>query len=179
MKINPREKKLLLAAAAGLAALLAYQVLAAPAIQWRRDIRQQAEELKADLLRCRVSLRQKDRIEAQYKAMAIDLRQRGSDEEEVARLLQDLRKKYGAKALTDKGAKVLPVEEGGFYRKFRLALELEGTTPALADFLQAVTTAAEPLKVERLTVRAVGARGSQEVIRGSVVVSAIYTLAGP
>ena len=173
MKIKLREKKLLLITAGVAVAVLGYQLAVAPLVRWRQSLREQVVQAQDELAQCQTSLRQKAVIDERYRRMAVDLRQKGTNEEVIVALLQDLQKK--AAPLSPKGTKVLPIEEGPFYRKFRTAMELEGPMLALADFLRTIATAKEPLRIEQLDIRAAGAEDGAENVHAAIVISAVYT----
>jgi Tfp pilus assembly protein PilO len=177
MKINPRERTLLTVTALAALGLLAWRVGVRPFLDYRADLAAEVTDLESQLALCDLSLQQKADIEERYRKIDVDIQQKGTDEQVIARLLQEIRKQYSSLPLADKGAKLLPVEEGGFYRKFSILLELEGPMPALADFLGIVASAKDPLKIEQLNVRASGSDGGQERVRSSVVISAAYTSA--
>jgi Tfp pilus assembly protein PilO len=170
-KLSPRERKLLGLAAAAVLAFVAWRFFYAPLAERWQIRRSQASALQAELARHRLSIRQKSQVEQSYRRLEEAIRQEGTSEEQISKLILELRRKYSRLALIDKGTRVLPVEEGGFYRKFPIRMELEGRAVPLAEFLEAVVTAPEPLRVEELTVRATG---RYEVVRSSVLVTGLY-----
>lgn len=178
MKINPREKRLATIAAAALAALLVYQFIVAPVVRWQRDSRHRIDSLGAELADAQTSLRQRELIEDRYRRMAVNLHQVGTNEAELSRLLQSLDAKRSALPLIDKGMNPLRTEERDFYHTFRIAIEVEGPLTALADYLHAITATKDPLRIEQMTIRSAGADARREVVRGSIIVSAVYTTGG-
>jgi hypothetical protein len=169
-RISARERRLLAIAAAVVGLFAIYRVLYFPMITRWQGLHVEAARLQAELAGHRASIRQKEKVEGRYRDLEEQIRQRGTDQEEIARFLGQVREKYAASALSDRGIYVLPVEDGGFYRKFRLRLELEGGVIPLADFLHAIGSSGEPLKVEELTV---SATGTYEMVRATMLLTAL------
>ncbi len=174
MRISTREKRLSVATAATVLLFLTYHVLLAPFVSEWQELKTNADGLQDELIRHTIALRQKETIDALYGELQEDIRQRGTDEEEIAELLQGLSGIYRGHGLTDKGTQVLPVEEGRFYRKFRIKMELEGRVIPVADFVGEVTGAGEPFRIEDIRLRAIA--GRYEVVRAYVLVSAVYAV---
>jgi len=169
-RVSARERKLLTVTAAVVALFMVYRLLFLPMIIRWRELHVTAAELEAELAEHRASIRQKERVERRYRELEKGIRQQGTDQEEIARFLGQVREKYAASALSDRGVYVLPVEDGGSFRKFRLRIELEGGVIPLADFLHAVVTSEEPLRVEEMTV---AATGTYEMVRATMLVTAL------
>jgi len=171
MAVSAREKKLAVVTGALIVLFLLSKVVASPLIARWRSLEQEAAELEVELLECRASVRQKDAIERRYAELVRETRLSGSNEEQIAAVLQNLRRKQREHALTDKGTTVLATEEGGSYHKFRMKVELEGRMEPVAGFLYDVVTDQAPLRVEQLTVRATG---GYEVVRASALITAVF-----
>ncbi len=172
-RLSFREWKLLALTAFVCAGFLGYRAVAAPAVGKWRDLRSEADELAAALVQHRLSLRQRDLIEQRYARLESESRSVGTPQEEIARLLKALRKCCESLALTDQGTQVLPVEEGGFYRKFALRMDLEGSVVQLADFMHAVVSSEEPFRIDELTMRATGRSGRA---RASMLITAVSAI---
>jgi hypothetical protein len=174
MKVNNREKKLILATAALAGGFVLFQWIAMPLVRGQGERSDTLVNLEVELAEYRLDLRQQARIEGQYQRMASSLRQRGSDEDEKFRLLENLEATRVRLGLADKGTLPLDVETSAVYRKFRIAVELEGPITSLVGFLGEIAGGKEPLRIEKLNIRAVGGAGP-EIVRGSIVISSICT----
>jgi len=175
MQISAREKRLLLVTVAIAAFCLLYRTVAAPLGGRWRALATEASTLQGELIQHRVSLRQRAQIEERYEKLETEIRQKESNEKEISRLMQLLSSRYEALGLADKGTRVLATEERGFCRRFRFKVELEGGVLPLASFLDEIIGSKEPLRVEELTVRATG---RYEVIRATIVLSALFAVSG-
>jgi len=175
MAISRREKMLVLVAGALGGLFLVYQTGWVSVVRIWKAEKARADALETELIRHQVAIRQRDLIEERYKELEESIRQEGTDEEVIAEFLEKLSNMRERAALMDKGTYVLPVEVGEVYRKVRIKMQLEGSMVPLADFLYSIVMSGEPLRIERLDIRAIA--GQQEYVRAEIVVGAIF--AGP
>lgn len=173
MRISSRERKLAIATGVLALCFLLFQTILAPLVGCWRMLRAETTALETELLKHRASIRQKEAVERQYQELQSEILQRGTNEEVTVKLLQSLQEMYSGLGLVDKGTRVHPVEEGGFYCKYSIRMDLEGTVPALGEFLHAISAAKQPLRVEQLTVTATG---RYEMVRVSMLVTAIFAV---
>ena len=175
MRITARERNLIFLTAAVAVVVIGYLVIVSPLAGRWRALALEARALQTELARHRLSIRQKEQIDKRYQELATRVRQSGSNSEQTATILQHLYEQYRSFSLTEKGTRVDPVEEGDFYRRFRIRLDLEGGVVPLADFLNAILSSPEPFRIEQLVVRATG---GHEVVRASIQVSAVFAVSG-
>lgn len=178
MKINPRERRLVIVTLALGVLYLGYNFAIKPQLAHQREVAAEVDQLEEQLASYKSSLKQKDAIEKRYGELNLGAAQAASlsRDEQTSRLLQDLRSRYArlGQPLTDKGTNVLAGEETPAHRKIRVSMNLEGTAVSLAAFMNDITTSRQPLRIEQIKLTAAGGEGGQEKVLGSMVVSAVY-----
>ncbi len=172
-KLSQREKYLVVLVGVAVLIHFGWGWALRPVLRRWTDLHAQVTDLETELAQHQASLRQKRQVEQQYRAVGAITQQKGSDEEQIAQLLQTVTGTMKAHGVTDRGVRVYPVEEGSFYRRFRFRLELEGGVIPIAGFMDSLVRAKESFRVEEMVLRA---SGSYEVLRAVVLVSAITVL---
>ena len=83
MRLNIREKKLAIITAVLVVSFVVFQLVLVPFVSRLRDLQATAKGLASELTRHRLSIRQKEVIEAQYGRIQSRILRQGTDEEEI------------------------------------------------------------------------------------------------
>jgi Tfp pilus assembly protein PilO len=151
-----REKRLALAMAAALAGFIALRGIVIPlATRWRL-LADQERALESQCLRARIQVLLKKKVEREREAYAREISRQGSDQEEQSFLLQEVERLSRDLPIRVRSMRPLPPLEMGFYRRYAVTLELEGSVENVLKFLCAVESSPKLLRVERVELTADG-----------------------
>lgn len=151
-----REKTLALAVLAALAGFIALRGIAMPLLSRWRLLADQESALQARCLRARTQLLLKKKVEREREAYAREISRQGSDQEEQSFLLQEVERLSRDMPIRIRGMRPLPPQEMGFYKRYAVTLELEGSVENVLRFLHTVESSPKLLKIERVQVTADG-----------------------
>jgi Tfp pilus assembly protein PilO len=148
------EKRLAVVVLAALIGFIALRGAIMPlASQWR-FLAERESALESQCLRARTQLLLKKKVEHEREAYAREISRQGSDQEEQSFLLQEVERLSRDLPIRIRGMRPLPPQEMGFYRRYAVTLELEGSVENVLKFLCSVESSPKLLKVERVQLTA-------------------------
>jgi len=139
--------------------------------KWRR-LNSQLSSLNAKFLRYTKILSLEKDIEAKYKAYADYLKVKGSNEEALALVLQDIERlaRNSGVLLTN----IIPsgVEKKDFYNKFEVRMDIEADISSLVKFLYELQKSKHLFRIVRLNITTKS--GSEDTLRSSLQLIKIF-----
>jgi Tfp pilus assembly protein PilO len=173
---KPRERLLAGATATVVAGGLLFQAVLQPVWARAAGLGDEVEGLEVSLTRMRANVRMRDQIEGRYEQLKGLMRESGSASQEMPRFARLLTEICGPLGLQMRSIRPLPDADEGFYRKYALALEMEGPMPELAKFLSAVARAEDPIRVERMELMC---KDRPDVVTAHAVVTKVAATSRP
>ncbi len=171
-----RERRLASVALTVIAGAVVVEAVLLPQWSSYTRARDEAASKEASLEQMRANLRLKDQIEAGYEQMKGMIRESGTASQEMSRFARLLTELYGPLRLQTRSVRPLPDEDQGFYRKFALSLEMEGTVGELTKFLAASARASDPIRIERLELNC---KDRPDYVVAQLVVTKVTTTSRP
>jgi Tfp pilus assembly protein PilO len=172
MKLSSREVKILFISISIITIVIIYLLVIDPLMMHWQNISQKIEVAKARLHKSIVLMQAKKGIDEEYKLYAKKLQSTGSNEQEMARMLNELEK-----TASESGVKILsirprPVEEKDYHRYFEVEIDTESQMGYLMRFIYYLKNSPQLLKVGRISLSAGGSRDTSAV-RAVLAVSKI------
>ena len=149
-----REKMLVLATLGALAGFMAVRGIAMPLVARYRALADQESALEARCLRARASMLLKKRVDQEREAYAREISRQGSDQQEQSFLLQEVERLSRDLPMRIRGMRPLPPQEMGFYKRYAVSMELEGSVEHVLKFMHVIESSPKLLKVERIQMSA-------------------------
>lgn len=171
-KLTKRERAILYTLTAIIVLSLIYNFLIEPLIKRWNKVNQGINLVKVRLQKSLSIIKKKDRIDKEYAVYAEKLKPRGSDEQEMTRVLDGLEKLASNSNLRIVNIKPKPPQDKAFYKRFMVGLETESDMRSLMKFIYDVKNSPLLLKVDRLNLNTKSSQAGI-VIRASMVISKI------
>lgn len=171
-KLTRREKAILYALAAIIILSLIYNFLIEPLFNRWNKIDQEIELAKIRLQKSLSIIKEKDRIDQEYAVYAVRLKPKGSDEQEMTYILDNIEKLTRSSNLKIANIKPQPPQDEVFYKRFMVRLETESDMHSLMRFIYELKNSPLLLKIDRLSLNT---KSSQTgvIIRASMAISRI------
>ncbi|MCM8784157.1 MAG: type II secretion system protein M [Candidatus Omnitrophica bacterium] len=171
-QFSKREKFLLFATVAVIVIAVSINFFVTPvAKRWRR-MNNQISNLYNKLSRYTNILTLEKEIETKYKTYADYLKVKGSSEEALASVLQEIEKlaRTSGVAITN----IVPsgMETKDFYNKFEVRMDVESEINSLVRFLYELQSSKHLFRVVRLNINTKA--GTQDVLRSSIQLIKIF-----
>lgn len=157
-RLSKRERYILWVCVTVVLFSLLYNFVLEPAVgRWKslgRELLAQRVKLEKNL---RVIAR-KELARQDYERYAANVRQKGSDEEEMASLLREVETLASASGVHITDIKPRPVKDMEFYKRFVIEVESEAGIRELTRFIYQLQKSQQLLKVQKLRISAKGER---------------------
>lgn len=150
--LTPRERVLGSLVFTTIAGAVLFESAIQPQLTRNTELRHRVNQSQVSLTQMRANLQLKDQIEARYEELKGLIRESGSPSQEMAGFAEALTGMYLPLKVQTKSVRPLPDIDEGFYRKFTLRVEMEGSVPEIAKFMAAMTDFPAPIRVERLDI---------------------------
>lgn len=169
-KLSLREKRLLFSTIAVLSFFVSYTLLLEPAIRRLREINQEIVLKEANLQRALLMIEKKKEIRNQYEKYAKHIQMKGSEEEEMTKLLKDI-ETLSAGLVSFTSVKPRSVRGLDFYKQFVVEAECKTEIKALTKFIYQLEHSNKMLKLIRLRINA--KEGGSAPLTASMLISKI------
>ncbi len=148
--LSAREKRLALAAAAAVAALVFFEGAMRPFLSSWRSLREDADEAEAKVANARHLIDNAPQIEAEHRLLALTPPGR-RPEDDMGAFLQAVETLARRNLLTISDLRPLPMTLMKTHRLYRVELETRGDLPRLATFLYGAEILSPSWRVERFS----------------------------
>ncbi len=170
-KLSRKEKTGLAIALGCLAVALVDRLVVSP-IRERMDALEMAIRVSEKRLRMNVrNIKQKAVIEEQYAKYADYVRQTGSDEEELARVLGAIEAMARESSVYLVDTKAHGIKKKGFYRQVTAEIEGEGAMASMVMFLHKINSSKQLLRPEKVRLSVKGK--SPGVVKVSMLITKV------
>lgn len=169
-KLSLREKRLLFSTIVVLFFFVSYALLLEPAIKRYREINQEIALKEANLKRALLMIEKKKEIRNQYEKYAGHIQMRGSDEEEMGKLLKDI-ESLSAGLISFSSVRPRSVKDLDFYKQFVVEAECKAGIKPLTEFIYQLEHSSKMLKIIRLRINT--KEGGTAPLQASMLISKI------
>lgn len=154
--LSKREKALFYLTIAAISLSLIYNFVLKPqATRWRQ-LNRQIQDKEIRLKRNTRYLQQKDQVKRTYSRYAAYIKGRGSDEEEIASLLNEVEKQARVSGIHIVNIRPKPIKDLRFYKKYILEMNCEATAEKYTEFIYNLQKSAQLIRVEKLKLTSQG-----------------------
>ena len=151
-KLTGREKAILYIVIAIAALALAYNFLIEPIYKKWVEVNQEIKLLEVKLQKAISIVKEREKIEKDYVIYAEKLKPKGSDEQEMTFMLNELETLARNSGLKIINVRPKQAQDKESYKKFSVGLETESDMSALMKFIYEVKNSQQMLKIDRLTL---------------------------
>ena len=173
--LSEREKRMAIICVIVIVLCIGYLFLFRPTIEKWLVLGDSIKEAHANLVRMETALSLSERIDKEYKEHARQIARKGTDEEELSALLQEIDALTSPLNLDIRTVAPRPIDDRQFYKKYAVRVELDATIINLARFLHALEGSPKLLKMESLKISAIDDTG---LLRSSLLISRVAASAG-
>lgn len=154
--LTRREKRIFYLTIAVIAFSLAYNfIIEPPSAKWSQ-LNQQIVKKEIELKRNIIYLQQKDRIKQGYGKYADYIRRSGSDEEEMAILLNTVEQQARSSGIHIANIRPKPIQTLGLYNKYILEMNCEAQMERYIEFIYNLQKSAQLIRVEKIKLTSQG-----------------------
>ena len=152
-KLSAREKKILCVVVALLIVMIGYHGVWRPMTHKFSQLDDEIFVTQMHLRKAKTFLRQKDQVtEISKKFANLEKMDAGSDEEEIARLLNLIEQTARKNGVSLSDVKPQPVNSDKLTKQYRVELNAEASLAPLVDFIYEIEHAPDTLRIERVTL---------------------------
>jgi Tfp pilus assembly protein PilO len=152
-KLSPREKKILYVVIGLLVLVFGYHGIWTPMNQKFGELDQEIFALQMRLRKAKTFIRQKDQVlEASKKFSNLEQMDAGSDEEEIARLLNFIEQTARKNGVSLSDVKPQPVQSDKVTKQYQVELNAEANLASLTEFIYELEHSAQMLRLGRVTI---------------------------
>jgi len=169
-QLSQREKRILISVIAVTILGLCYNFLVEPLFTRWSNANNRIELTKVKLKKSLSLIKEKQKVDAQYLTYEQKLKSRGSDEQDITLILDEIEKVASRSSLNITSMRPKPPNQKDYYSKFTVEIETESNMDSLMKFIYQIKNSPQMLKMERLNLNT---RSSQQgvMIRASMVIS--------
>ncbi|MFC1593923.1 type 4a pilus biogenesis protein PilO [Candidatus Omnitrophota bacterium] len=171
LHLSKRERNAILVGIVFVLCIVLYTFVIEPLVTRFQDMRQKITVKELKVRKNLKILKNKDNIEAEYQKFADYMKQKTSDEQEMATLLSDVEsaaQKLDIRITDMKPRKTKMVD---FYKTLAVELEAEGQLEQITEFIHAVQNLPYLLSVDRLRLERRSAR--KQTLRSHLLIGKI------
>jgi Tfp pilus assembly protein PilO len=172
MKLSGREIKILYVLIATILIAFVYSFTLRPLIIRWKDVNEKMQVAKTRLHKSILLIQAKKDIDQEYRLYEEKLKSTGSNEQEMARMLNEIEKTARESSVKIISIRPRPAEEKDRYRYFEVEIETESQMGSLMRFLYSLKNSPQLLKVGRFSL-STGASRDTAAIRAVMAVSKI------
>ncbi len=171
-KLSDREKKILTAVIVVTAAVICYSFLIEPLFTRWKNTENRTKTLKVKLKKSLMLIKDKQKVDAEYAEYEKKLRSKGSDEQDMTVILDELEKIASRCGVKIASMRPKPAKRKDYYRKFTVEIETQSDMNSLMKFIYDIKHSKQMLKIERFNLNT---KSSQQgvIIRASIIISKI------
>jgi Tfp pilus assembly protein PilO len=152
-KLSAREKKIAYVVAGLLIFVFGYHAVLTPMMQKFSDLDDEIFAMQMRLRKAKTFLRQKDQVkEASTKFTNLEQMDAGSDEEEIARLLNSIEQTARKNGVSLSDVKPQPVRSDKITKQFVVELNAEAGLSSLVDFIYELENSPQMLRLGKVTL---------------------------
>ena len=156
--LSKRERYILYVCIFVVASSLLYSFVVEPTARRWRDLGREILTQRAKLDKNLRVIAREESVRQEYERYAANVRQKGSDEEEMASLLREVETLARGSGVRITDIKPRPVKDMQFYKRYIIEVESEARMRELTRFIYRLQRSSQVLKVERLRLSAKGRR---------------------
>jgi Tfp pilus assembly protein PilO len=171
-KFSDKEIKNIYILTALAALVLLYVFVVKPSITRWNDIDRKTEAAKTKLQKSIALMQEKRNIDNEYGMYEKNLKLRGSNEQEMAHILNELESIARQANVKITSIRPMAMEEKEYYRQFEVELEIESQIGALMSFIYYLKNSPQFIRVEKLNLSAGGAQ-AVPAISTTIIISKI------
>ncbi len=177
MKLSKREKLILYLCIIVIIGSVLYVYVIEPGIDNIHNLNVKLALKQQELEKDEKLLKEKDKIEAEYKEFYKGLTNEGNINEKLANIsisLESLAKKSGIKQLTN----IMPlsleneVQENGMYQQIRVQLGLESSLKALIIYIYEILNSPQLFGIQKLQI--IPDNENPSVLRSQIIVTSVF-----
>jgi len=140
--------------------------------RWRQ-LNRQILDKEIGLKRNTRYLQQKDNVRSAYSKYAGYIKRKGSDEEEIASLLNEVERQARTPGIHIVNIRPKPIKDLNFYKKYILEINCEVTMEECVEFIYNLQKTAQLIRVERLKLISQG-KGNP-LLKAQMLITKILT----
>jgi Tfp pilus assembly protein PilO len=159
--LSQRERKIGIGVLLALLGFTAFRLAVAPNVARFTALMDRRTEMEAKYLRARSNLLTRDSVIGAREAYEREISGQGSEQEEQSFLLREIERLSRDLPLRIRGMRPLPSEDKGFYKRFAVSMEIEGSVEHTMQFVYLIENSPRLLRVERLQLTADGKKRGQ------------------
>lgn len=159
--LSKREKRYGIGAALALVGFLLFRLVLAPELTRYAGLRERERELEAKFLQAQSNVMIRDAVLKTRETYEREISAQGSEQEEQSFLLREIERLGRDLPLRIRGMRPLPSEAKGFYKRFAVSMEIEGSVEHTMQFVHLVENSTRLLRVEKLQLSADGKKRGQ------------------
>ena len=151
---NSREKLLGAVVVVIVAGLLTFTLVVNPQLKERALRLERMNQLELKLTKMKGDLLAKERIDDIYSQIEPLIAANGTEQQEISLFTRELSNLYSRLNVKILSVKILPISNEEFYRRLAVKVEMSGHIRSILDFILSVETYRNPIRIERLDLRA-------------------------
>ncbi|MFC1704072.1 type 4a pilus biogenesis protein PilO [Candidatus Omnitrophota bacterium] len=158
LHLSKRERNIVLIGSTFAIVVLLFNFVVAPMVSRFQELHQQIAAKEVKIKKNMKILKDKDRIEAEYEEYIGYMKQKTSDEQEMASLLSEVESAAQALEIRITDMKPRKVKTVEFYKGLAVELEAEGPLKQITEFIYTIQSPPHMLQVERVRLERRSAR---------------------
>ncbi|MFH1867812.1 MAG: type 4a pilus biogenesis protein PilO [Candidatus Omnitrophota bacterium] len=171
-RLSAREKSILYASVVIIMMALAYNFAIEPLYKEWDSIDKETRLIRVKLQKAISAVKKKEEIDKEYNVYAAKLKPRGSDEQEVTFILNELETLARTSSLKIVNMRPKPSKDKDYYKRFTVDIETESDMRSLMMFIYKVRNSPQLLKIDKLQLNTKSGEDGL-VIKASMVISKI------
>ena len=175
-RLNPREAKILFAAAAVLISAVAFHMIYIPLWEKKRFLNEQLLDMRREMALDRTVIRTAGAIHGRYESYLGRFGQAGSGEEAVAAVLKDIEEIIRNLNLDVGDLKPGPLKNEGDHYVFTVDLSINDDLTDLVRFLYALQQAPHFFDVDEMRIEKTERRGNDPGLKTRLALSKVFVL---
>jgi Tfp pilus assembly protein PilO len=149
-----RERLLAIITVAVIIGAVTFTGVIQPQLEERRSRLQRMHQLELKLTRMKRDLLEKDRIDRVYSKIEPLIAGTGTDLQEKSKFARELHDLFSKQNVQTRAVTPLPMLNEEFYRRLAIKVEMTGSIRDILRFIFAVETYSNPIKIEKLDLKA-------------------------